>query len=254
MKVTLDDVVRNYMLSHGKNTLHGYVTYMKYMVDFLRQFSMNHVFMDNNVELKLDEKKAVQLPDDFISATKIAWKSGDRLVMFERDNSLSLRSDYCDDVGSATQNSAYSIFQSFPFNGAFTVDQFVSMNSVSDMVQVAGVGDNGMGYFRFNWKDREIQFDANVPSPYKIYIEYKSNGFNPKSKSTIPEFAQTPAEEYINWQDARRKFGDASAETKARKYTYDLAHYDMISALDNLNRESIVGAMARSTHINKLIR
>lgn len=245
--VTLDAIIRSYLITHGKNTLHGYVRLMKYLIDFLRGFSMDYHFMDHSDVLELDEKKAVQFPSDMIALKRLAWRNGDRIICFEPDSRIDIHVDREEDMVSGTANMPYDVFQAWPYRGGALVD-----NTSSDGATVGlGLGDNGLGYFRISWKDREIRFDANVPAPWGIYIEYKSNGFNPKSKSSIPEFAQKLAEEYIHWQVARSKFGDAAAETMARKKSYSDEQYELLARMDNLDYEGLIGSRARSTDVNK---
>lgn len=247
--VTLDAIIRSYLISQGKNTLHGYVRLMKFLLDFLRGFSMDYHFLDKSDVLELDEKNAVQFPPDMMTLKRVAWQSGDRIIAFEPDSRLNINSSREDDMESATKNSAYDVFQSWPYRGGGLVDNVSPSGAISGL----GRGDNGVGYFRINWRDREIQFDANVPAPWGIYIEYKSNGFNPTSKSSIPEFAQKAAEDYIHWQMSRFKFGDAAAETVARKKAYMDEQYEMIARLDTLDYEGIIGSRAAGTDINKFI-
>lgn len=251
MNVTLDDIARGYLISQGKNTLHGYVKIMKHIVDFLRGFSMDNHYMDNVTVLELDEKKAVQFPDDAISIKTIAWQSGDRILKFEADSRLSLHVSREDDVASATPNTAFDMYQAWPFNGVGS-DVINSVRNADGSMRLLGRGDNGLGYFRINYKEREIQFNANTPAPWKIYIEYKSNGFHPTTKSTIPEFAAKVAEEYVHWQLGRAKFGDASAEAEARRIRYRAEYDEMLARLDTLDVEGITGAMARSFDINRV--
>jgi hypothetical protein len=249
MNITLDDIVRNYMITQGKNTLHGYVKMMKHLVDFLRDFSMDNAYMDNIAILELDEKNAVQFPEGLISIKMAAWQSGDRIIKFETDNRINLNSSRKEDVGSATPNVAYNISQTWPYNGIGSIADSVNLPQTTSL----GIGHNGLGYLRVNWAEREIQFDANVPAPTEIYLEYKSNGFNPKSKSSIPEFASKVAEEYIHWQLGRAKHGDASAEVMARRMNYKREYDIMLARLDPIDYEGIVGARARSFDINKIL-
>lgn len=250
MRVTLDDIVRSILIAEGRNTLHGYLRIMKFLIDFLRNFSLNHTYLDHHLVLKLDEKKAIQLPDDFLAATTIAWQSGDRIIRFQRDNSINLHQSYCEDVASATANSRYQVFQSWPYNGEgvmVTNDQMLLGNC-----NLNGNGYNGLGYFRMNWAAREIQFSTDIPTPEEIYLEYKSNGFSAKSKSSLPEFASKVAEDYTRWQLGRMKFGDSASETEARRITYLRTYDDMMAQLDPIDYEAIAGAKARAHHINRM--
>jgi len=246
--ITLDSIVRSYKHKLGHNTLHGYVRYMSFLIDFLRSFSMSMSILDTNRVLKVDEKKAIQWPPDCIWPSALSFISGDRLIKFTLDPRINLNQDYCDDAISPTPDLPYQVYQLWPYNRTVGL-----VESTNLCVQELGRGDNGLGYFRHNFKNRETQFNANIPSPGKVVLTYKSTGVDPKADSTRPIFMSQVAENYIHWQDARFKYGDGSAETQARKVAY-LASYDEVQAqLDPIDYEAIVGARARSVDINKFI-
>jgi len=251
--VTIDQAIRSYMVGIGKPTLHGYLRYAKYMIDFLRTLSMNHEFMEKTELLKLDQKKSINFPDDCQMPRMIAWPSGDRIIGFQVDSRINLTHSYCDDAVAGTLNSPYDPHQNWPYNGQGQMSNLMLADGTITSLGVNVVGYNGLGYFRINWKDREIQFSSDTPSNFKIYLSYRSNGFAPKSNSTIPEFAAKLGEEYIHWQVARYKFGDASAEAKAREERYLQEYDDMIRQTTSLSYEDIVGTKARSFDVNKMI-
>lgn len=252
MNIELDSIVRAYLFSQGYNSTHKYARAMKMVVEFLAKFSRNHTYMDNQDVFKLDEKQCLQMPADFVSLSMLAFTSGDRLIKFERDNSVNTFHSYVDDAASATPNVSYNIYQAFPYN-TLMLDLAVDE---SDQFTSLGSGHNGAGYFNFNWTAREIQFSTDSKISGGIFMRYKSNGFKPKTRSTIPEFAAQLAEAYIHWQMARmdRRLGDSSAETEARRINFMREYDDMIAALDPIDYESIVGAQARSFDINKIVQ
>lgn len=217
---------------------------------------MNHSIMDKTVELKLDNKKSVAFPDDCVMPRKVAWKSGDRIIGFQIDNRIALTHSYTDDVVNATPNNSFDPNQPWPYNNTDSNSQLSNLILSDGTICSLGVniiGYNGLGYFRINWACREIQFSTDTPSSFKIYLEYRTNGFNPKSRSTIPEFAAKLGEEFIHWHVGKYKFGDASAETQARKQAYLEEYDDVIRNIDTLSYEDIVGIKARSNDINKLV-
>jgi hypothetical protein len=226
---------------------------MKFLVGFALKFSMNHAIMDKTVILKLDNKKSVQFPDDCVMPRKVAWQSGDRIIGFQIDSRIALKHSYVDDVVNATPNTPFDAHQPWPYNENAQLSNLTLADGSVGSLGVNIIGYNGLGYFRINWACREIQFSSDTPSTFKCYLEYKTNGFSPKSKSTIPEFAAKLGEDYIHWQMARFKHGDASAETKAREDSYNIEYEEVIKHLDTLNYEDIVGIKARSFDINKLV-
>lgn len=254
MTVTLDQIVRSYLHKRGKTTLHGYARILNVLIDFVRKFALNHAYLDKTVELKMDTKKAVAFPTDCIKPSKIGWKTGDRVVGFEVDTTIALTHDFTDDGVSPTVNTSYDGTQSWPYNGTILFTNYYT-NDGSASLKAYKLGNNGAGYYKINWAAREIQFSSDVKTDWTIYIEYKSNGFEPKTRTTIPEPFAKLAEDYIHWQLARfdKRFGEASMETQARKAAF-WAEYDEVNAqMDSTTYEDITGARARSFSINKVM-
>jgi hypothetical protein len=233
------------MLGQGRNTMHQYLRYLKYTIDILRKISLQYSVMTKTVAGRLDQKKSFQFPDDCAVPLAVGYNNGDRIEMFQLDTSVALKHSYEADAVSATAN---SIFENF--------DQY---NLIFDQtgqpynVLCHGAGYNFNGYFNINRKAREIQFSSEVDSSKTIYFLYRSNGFNPKSKSSISEVFQQMCEAYIHWKDAEKKMGTASGETEARRINFEREQAETLQVLMPLTFESILGARARSTDFNKII-
>lgn len=251
MNVELDSVVRSYLFSTGNSTTHKYLRTMRMVVEFLAKFARNHTYMDTVTVLQVDQKYAIQLPASFVSLNTLAFVSGDRLIKFDRDRTINLSYSYEEDQVSATKNVAYNIYQAFPYNQPLIDIVNDSATSFSSL----GNGHNGAGYFNFNWPAREIQFSTDSAVTGGVYISYKSNGFNPTTRSSIPEFAAQLAEAYVHWQMARmdRRMGDSSAETEARRINFNREYDDMLAALDPIDYEAIMGIRARAFDQNKIV-
>jgi len=246
--ITLDALCREYIISKGGSTLHKYIRYMKHLIDFVIKLSSKTALLDLVVELKLDEKNAISWPKDCMVPSSLSWQSGDRVIKFQIDSTISTIQSYCEDAVSATANVAYDVFQSWPYNQPVN-DLVEASNQCSEPI---GRGDNGLGYFTIKWRDKEIQFTSTIPANRKVVLTYKGTGINPKSKSKIPVFCKIPAEAWIAYREAARTFGEASSETQARKIYYDRAIYDMISSMDPTTLEDLTGARARSFDVNRL--
>lgn len=253
MNTQLDSIVRAYLLNTGRSTLHGYLRILKFLIDFLRKFSLKHSFLDKTVVLKLDQKKCVPFPEDFIMWSKIGWQAGDRIVAFERDNTINLNHEIsADGLESPVANIAYNNSQ-WPYNRSLTFNNFTNINGQIGSLTGYGIGQNGIGYFRVNFIDREIQFSSDTPSDYQIYLEYKTNGISIQTTSSIPEIAAKLAEDYIFWQMAHYKLGAASAETEARRVAYFREYDELIQTTEPITPAVLQGLRARGYDVNKLV-
>ncbi len=249
--ITLDAIVRNFLISQNRTTLHFYLRYMKYLIDFLRKVALTHAIFDKTVALKMDQKKAIQVPEGYLIWSKIGFQVGDRIVGFERDNTINLHHDITPDgLESPVANDRFNIAK-FPYT-RLVFNNFTNEAGELGMLEGMGLGHNGVGYFRPT-SDREIQFSSDIDSDTTIYLEHKTNGFNPTTKSTVPEIFAKLGEDYINWQEARRKFGDAAAETRARERSYLIEYDDVMAKMEPISIASLMGSRARSFDINKIV-
>lgn len=247
-EISIDQLVREFKASKGEVTLHKYTRYCKHVVDFVMKLSFGTSLLSYTVELKLDEKNAIQWPDDCAIPSEVAWQSGDRVINFQIDNKISKVNSYLEDTVSATPNVAYNVFQSWPYNRPVTD----LCEAVTYCTEPLGRGDNGLGYFIIKWREKEIQFTSTVPLNRKVLLTYKGTGINPKSKSKIPIFCKEPAESWVAFREAVRTFGEASTEAQARKYHYDRVFYEMLTHMDPTTLDDITGAVARSHDFNKV--
>ncbi len=253
MNTTLDSIIRGYLISQQKNTLHSYLRYMKYLIDFLRQVSLTHSFFDKTIILKLDQKKAAAVPDDFIMWNKIGWQAGDRIVAFENDGTINMHhATSADGIEAPTANPSFNNAQ-WPYNSTLSFNNYTTNNGECVAIPCHGIGYNGIGYFRYSHQAREIQFSSDTPSGFEIYLEHKTNGFQPKTSSTVPEIMAKLGEDYINWQKARHQFGEASVETRAREIAFMKEYDTVISRLYPITIASLTGIRARGFDIKKIV-
>lgn len=249
--ISLDEIIRNYMIAQGRTTLHGYLRYLKYLIDFLRDVSLTHSVLDKTIALKMDQKKAIQVPEDYIIWSKIGFQVGDRIVAFEKDNTINLNHEIsADGLEAPVANIAFNIAK-FPYT-SLVFNNFTTQEGELGFLNGVGLGHNGVGYFRTT-SDREIQFSSDLDADTTIYLEYKTNGFNPSTKSSVPEIMAKLGEDYINWQMARTKMGDAAAETSARKVAYFDEYDKVISRMEPVTVASIEGLRARGFDVNKIV-
>lgn len=239
---TLDSIVRSYLISQGRNTLHGYLKIMKHAIDCLRNISLGYSVMNKTVKCRLDYKKSVALPDDCLVPIAAAWKNGDRMESYDIDSSIAVHHSHVEDGISGTLN---GMFQPVIYQNYVTANRCYS-------IPCYNLGHNGSGYFTFNRKSRELQFSSDVDSSVDIYVYYRSSGFNPKSKSAIPELFALMVEAYIHWQLGRSKHGDASAETEARRMNFDREQAKTLQHLMPITASGIANAKARAFDFNKL--
>lgn len=246
--ISLDDVVMSHIANKGKNTTKGYLRYMKWALDGLRRWHSQGWVEDKIAVLEMDSKMSVPFPDDMISWTKLAMKVGDRTVAFNFDPSIDI-SHQCDDTKQPNP----------PYNDVITLDQYPQRffegydEWLSDGIYFGHpvmYVHNNVGYFTVNYQCREFQFSSEVRKTPVILV-YKTNGFNPDSETLLNELAATTIEAWIEYQEKKWEFGEASAETQYSKQNYFDVYKEAYAHLNSLDWDDIRDVLNRNRYAGR---
>ncbi len=235
--MTLDHLIRTYIGNTGNNTLHGYIQYLHWAIQGLKQAKINLGYDVNTVKLEIDFKKQSQLPNDYLKWTSMSVLSGDRLINMVYDESII--------DPSFDEREPYSSVSHLEVE-----DEFGFLVSMIRSENIETVRGQGKGYFMIDTKAEVVQFDARLDID-AAYMTYVSNKFKPNSETEIHPFVADMLIDYIHWQKARysRQYGEASMETRLRKQEY-LNKLDMaVANFMNLHVELFIDIMNRSTSL-----
>lgn len=239
--ITLDSIVRGALADEGRDTLHKYIQYLKWGIEFVEEFHLTKGVSPKTVKLNVDTKKSVKLPVDCVKVTKVGIMRGDRLVPYVVDNTIGFRqtnppaanSKYIDVVGGDRELFVYSF-----------LNYYTSTGTISSL-EGYGSKHNGAGYFRIDETTRTIQLESDVTAS-AIYVEFISNGFNPCTKTLVPGYARLEITNGIHWYTKRFKLGDSSSETQWAKKEYQQAVQERVNLQSDFTYEGLVDAMIRS--------
>lgn len=231
----IDTIIRSYLADRGYNTLHRYIQFLKWGLDGLKKWQVEGAQEIKTVALKMDSKKAVRFPDDYMGYTKLGIKQGDRITAFVRDDSIETHNE--EEITYGVNNPSYYEYTFLNYSGT---------DGRKGEVKGYGKGHNGMGYFTVNELQREFQFSSEVNN-CTVYLEYIGNGFNPNTETLVNTIAAESIRDFIHYCVARfdPKLGDAARETRARKITYLESVDGAKAALTNLSCEGILEATTR---------
>lgn len=249
---TLDSVVRSYLADTGRTTLHKYLRYMKWAMDGLKKWHINGNYEDKTVMMKMDKKKSVPYPEDMVIWSKIGVKVGDRMVQFNKDDTITLHHTQANNYQKA--NDEYNPANQWPELESYYWDgglgSFYSDFNEGLNYKGFGRGHNGVGYFTENNQCKEFQFSSEVTSS-EIVLVYRSSGFNPSAETEVNEIANELLRDYMRWQEGRFKYGDSAAETQFRKKEYGERYSEVRDQLMYITYEGIMDILRRTTDINR---
>jgi len=212
--VTLDYIVKNVIAQLEESSLRRYQTYLQYAIRGVRELTLGSA---NSQSLKIKQlpmlsNKAINLPSDYVSYSKVGVCVNGRVVVLGLDKTLCLNAaqDECGDpleIAMENVDNPNYVFFSFgyPFSGYYHNNQYV--NSIFGL----GGGFNSRGYFRENLEKNQIQFSSEVPNE-DIVLEYISDGMNPDGSAVIPIEATEYLIAFVNWKRVQAKKGSSQAE------------------------------------------
>lgn len=241
--ISIDEVVRSLIADEGRNTLHKYIWYLHYALDFVREWSIDYHTNIVTKKLKLDENKGVCFPDDYVNFNSVGVKIGDRIMAFTQDSTLTSITDGNEPnkrfVDEYESSSPYSQIIPYSFYNLKTKDK-------NDReLDVYLMGATYPGYFNIDEKRKRIQLSAEVLEDY-IYLEYVTNGLKCSEMSVIPEIAYAMCKEWIRWKYAKNKFGSESARAKSLEQDYSVERDRVLVRRSKLSYMSILGALKRN--------
>ena len=178
--------------------------------------------------------KTVDLPDDYITYTKIGYNNNGVITTFTKNDDLMLahktdscgnpvnnNTGGCNDIGELTSYSGYAGYYYSPHwrNGQW----------VGELYGGAG-GRNTDGYYRIDTERRKIVFSSEV-SNSEIILEYKSSGVSGDGSTIVPREYTEALRAYVHWQ--RKEYNDkvAQSEKERLKQRYYI-EYEKVKELE----------------------
>lgn len=241
--VTIDKIVRQALIAMGEQSLHKYPRCLQFAMECFKDFQMDSAQDVKTVRLTMNDVKQIELPLDFVDWVKVGIVCGDRIKIMGVCDTLPILT-VRDDCGVLQPYTADIPANVIPNNwisyGGYSFFGFNEVNEWGELLgAVYGIGGGytDVGYFRVlrNQGDHGVlQFNSDVNTT-DVYLEYISNGFDPKAESIVNSYAEKCIQFYIHWRVSQHKNGAASRDAQAweRQYYNELRKSRIrISGLD----------------------
>lgn len=241
--VNLDEVVRSVIADEGRNTLHKYIWYLHYGLDFIREWNIDYHSSVITKRMRLDNNKGFCFPDDYVNFQSVGVKIGDRIFAFTEDNTLTSKTEE-----SLPNNKFLNEFEDkIPYTNIapYSFYNLKSDNEEDRNLDVYIAGATYPGYFTIDHKSNRVQFSAEVEGDF-VYLEYVSNGLKDSEMSVVPEIAMDLAKTYIKWKYCRYKFGIESVRCKTWEQEYSRVRDRLLVRQSNLSYMSILNSFKRN--------
>jgi len=220
---SLDQCVRSALMDIGAD-LSRYEQFKHFAIEGFRELHMDLLQEIKTVKLPLTAWKACEWPIDYVDWVMIGVEIDNKIQCFTNDERISLFREDADEDGVIDE--LVGATNSDPVGDVLT-DRLWFYNQLNSNGEYKGqmygltVKSNGVGYFKMNKERKEIQFSANLDSSTLIYLEYISDGYDPKVSTVVNLYAAKLIRLYIHWM--RLVYSNSATEaqkTRAEKMYY----------------------------------
>ena len=209
--VNLNYIVSLVLMDLDDPTMTDYKKFLQYAILGFQELNL---FVSQSVEVAYltvnQNTKTVDLPDDYITYTKIGFNDNGTIttlglnedLMLARDtdscgNQINDNNDPCIDPIDASEGSLSSAIY-------FYAPHYRNGQFVGELFSGTG-GHNSDGYYRIDKKKRQIVFNSEM-SATEIILEYKSSGVSGNGQTLVPREYVQVLRAYVHWQ--RREYND----------------------------------------------
>lgn len=198
---TIDKVVRQLMIEMGESTTHIFELLLPQAYSFLNEFKTTASKETKTVKLKISNLRTAKLPDDFIDYVKLGVNHG-RNVRILAHNPLLSNLPECDK-------------SNYPLYHISKNEPYYPLSKDEPYYPFIGWGEDLLGYgmggfedsFKIDFENGVIRFGSEV-NVGNLYLEYRSNEWNPCGHTAINPMVIPVMQNYILWKYyLRRKDG-----------------------------------------------
>ena len=200
MFLTLDELVREYLIEIGEQSLHKKMRYLQFGINGLREFNFDTTGIAKPVVLPVNSNDTVDLPNDFIDYIRIGICGFDGIIQDLAENKNICFPRATDDCGDILPDevSGGTVVIDFFEGGQFRNNEFIGRRFGQ------GGGSPGAGSYRINERDGYISLQgltgANVILEYMADIEK-----NDKGNFTVHPFIVQALKSWMAWQAEERR-------------------------------------------------
>lgn len=230
MAYTLTDIVNELMVELGQGQSNQFARFYQFGLSFLRRTNITTTGFPTIVELTISDNDTADLPDDFMSYTRIALCCDGRLYCLGLDNSICLDDD-----------------QNFPnpgpgfVGGPLIADNFVNGEFVGRLFGI-GADNNCYGYYRINQGTNQIQFRDLIQTSH-IVLEYLADVSAVNNDFSVHPFAVEALKDWMHWKYKQRS-SKPLGEQQVAEQNFNNSNRLMRMMFNSSTKEEWVAAFA----------
>ena len=218
--MTLDELVRSYLLEIGDANLNRYARLYQIAVSGLAELNMDTSGTPTTVLLPVTSSDAANLPNDFISLIRLAVLDSNGVLKalgMSENIGLPRSFDNCGNdaiVGSATLTSSGVSLEGL-------ADNYRNGECVGRMFGIGG-GGNVYGNYRIDMERGTINFFNLLTNTSSVILEYLSDLSLVNGDYKVHPFIIEALKAWIYWKDIQRNSAKGIGEKQLAQRQYEL--------------------------------
>lgn len=215
-QVSLKNIVQEYLLSEGRDSMHKFPVYLQYAIRGLKSLTYDVSGILKTAELTLNDANSVILPDDTIRIVKIGILNTNQILTeIYRDERLVANPDNSpasDNVG---------------IRGSLVANYNGSLSNLFRNGEPIGrqYGNEGGSVYKYNinYKAGTATFSSNVPN--NVYLLYLADPSRVGGEYVVHPFLVEPLLKFIYYASIRFKRNIPRNEKDAAEHDFILAKH-----------------------------
>jgi hypothetical protein len=209
MNYTLKNIVKEFLIENGDNSMNRYPKFYQFGVNFLRENNMDVSGLPKIESLDVSDTDTVDLPIDYLQYTRIAICGKDGLLhSLGRNSNLSLDKHY----GSCgqeiwnpdRQQTATSPGFGIWGNGFASTADHIRNGEITGSFFGIGGGNNANGYYRIDTANNQIKLGGLICHTHHIILEYIADISAINEDYSVHPFIIEALKSSIAFQDLKR--------------------------------------------------
>ena len=203
--LTLDSIIKNYLIERGENTEQGYQRYLQLAINGLQDMNYDVSGQLEYMDVELDNSMSIPIPPDTVNIVSVMFRLGDKLIVSANDSSLNMTTSLKCGVDSAPSNSSANDIQGyFGSRLSFTESQAAKhwRNGEPTGAHFNSHGGNPFT-FRVNHQMNVVELSSNHPR--KVVLSYLPTEKTMNEQHLVHPFLKEPIIAWLNYAGMRSK-------------------------------------------------
>jgi hypothetical protein len=215
--IPLKDVVKEYMLMRGLDSMHMFPKYLQYGISAMRDMHFDVSGVPNAATISLQEgSSAVVLPENLVKLLRVGMVNSEGMIVeIHPTDKLVVGTDGA--YSQSNPNRAINATDSYSLGAYSTPDLSTHVTRGEVYGRYYGNEGGSVYKYRLSRSQNVIQFSSNVSGD--IVIEYLASPEKVDGQHMVHEFIVNAVHAYIDWASIKFK-RNIPANEKVRAHSY----------------------------------